>query len=91
MKTILAPPSSKLSMPSVNLVITNFKNSRIIEGQQDPSYFKSKIPVLIKEKYIIIAEKCMTRIFEDQKKVYLNILYFIIVNWNFNFNYNLNL
>lgn len=84
MKIILAPPSSKLSMPNVNLVITDFKHARIIDGQQDPSFFKSKIPVLIKEKYIIIAEKCMARIVEDQKKVYIKYISFI--NWNFNYN-----
>lgn len=69
MKTILAPPSSKLLMPTVNSIITNLKHARMIEEQKDPSFFKCKIPVLVKEHYILIAEKCMSRIFEDQKKV----------------------
>jgi len=69
MKTILAPPSSKLLMPTVNSIITNLKHARMIDEQKDPSFFKCKIPVLVKEHYILIAEKCMSRIFEDQKKV----------------------
>jgi len=69
MKTILAPSTSKLLMPSVNLLITNLKHARIIDDQKDPSFFKCKIPILIKEYYLSIGEKCMSRIFEDQKKV----------------------
>jgi len=69
MKTILAPPSSKLLMPTVNSIITNLKHARMIDEEKDPSFFKCKIPVLVKEHYILIAEKCMSRIFEDQKKV----------------------
>jgi len=69
MKTILAPPSSKLLMPTVNSIITNLKHARMIDEQKDPSFFKCKIPVLVKEHYILIAEKCMSRIVEDQKKV----------------------
>jgi len=72
MKTILAPPSSKLHMPSVNSIITNLKHARMIDEQKDPSFFKCKIPVSVKEHYILIAEKCMSRIFEDQKKVYIH-------------------
>lgn len=79
MKTILAPPSSKLSMPSVNLIITNLKHARIIDDQKDPSFFKSKIPVFVKENYTIIAKKCMLRIFEDQKKVSLTYILYIVV------------
>lgn len=69
MKTILAPSTSKLPMPSVNLIITNLQHARIIDDQKDPSFFKCKIPILIKEYYILIGKKCMSRIFEDQKKV----------------------
>lgn len=69
MKTILAPPSSKLIMPNVNLVITNLKHARMIDDQKDPSFFKCKIPSLIKEQYILIHDKYMSRVFEDQKKV----------------------
>lgn len=69
MKSILAPSSSKLPMPSVNTLITNLKHARMIDDQKDPSFFKCKIPILIKEHYNIIAEKCMSRIFDDQKKV----------------------
>lgn len=69
MKTILAPPSSKLIMPSVNLVITNLKHARMIDDQKDSSYFKCKIPTVIKEHYATILDKYMSRIFEDQKKV----------------------
>lgn len=69
MKTILAPASSKISMPNVNLVITNLKHARMIEEQKDPAFFKCKISNLIKEHNTKIAEKCMSRIFEDQKKV----------------------
>lgn len=70
MKTILAPPSSKLLMPNVNLVITNLRHARMIDDQKDPSFFKCKIPTLIKEHYILVAEKCISRIFDDQKKVF---------------------
>lgn len=71
MKTILAPPSSKLLMPTVNSIIKNLKHARMIDEEKDPSFFKCKIPVLVKEHYILIAEKCMSRIFEDQKKIAL--------------------
>jgi len=69
MKTILAPSSSKLLMPNVNSIITNLKNARMIEDQRDPGFFKCKIPAIIKEYHIQIAEKCMSRLFDDQKKV----------------------
>lgn len=69
MKTILAPSSSKLLMPSVNSILTNLKHARMVEDQKDSSYFKYKIPAVVKEHYILIAEKCMARIFEDQKRV----------------------
>lgn len=69
MKTILAPSSSKLLMPNVNTILTNFRHARMVDDQKDPSYFKCKIPALVKEHYVIIAEKCMARIFEDQKRV----------------------
>lgn len=69
MKTILAPSSSKLPMPNVNMIITNLKHVRFIDDQKDPSFFKCKISAIIKEHNILIAEKCMSRIFEDQKKV----------------------
>lgn len=71
MKTILAPSSFKLPMPDVNSVITNLKHARMIDDQKDPSFFKCKIPNLVKEHYISIAKKCMSRIFEDQKKVFI--------------------
>lgn len=69
MKTILAPSSSKLLMPNVNSIITNFKHARIIEDQRDPAFFKCKIPATIKEYHTQIAKKCMSRLFEDQNKV----------------------
>lgn len=69
MKTILSPPSSKLLMPNVNSIITSLKQVRMVDDQKDPSFFKCKIPALVKDHYILIAEKCMFRIFEDQKKV----------------------
>lgn len=86
MKTILAPSSSKLPMPNVNSVITNLKHVRLIDDQKDPSYFKCKISAIVKENYILIAEKCMSRIFEDQKKVcastFLNNAFISIENYN---------
>lgn len=69
MKTILAPPSSKLIMPNVNLVITSLKHARMIEDQKDSAFFKYKIPSSLKEFHIKIAEQCMSRIFKDQEKV----------------------
>lgn len=79
MKTILAPPSSKLLMPNVNLVITSLRHARMIEDQKDSAFFKYKIPASLKEFHIRIAEQCMSRIFEDQKKVCL--LYYCICVW----------
>lgn len=69
MKTILAPSSSKLSMPNVNTVITNLKSVRMIDEEKDPSFFKCKIPSLVKEHYNLVGDKCMSRIFQDQQKV----------------------
>lgn len=91
MKTILSPSSSKLPMPNVNSIITNLKQVRMVDDQKDPSFFKCKIPAIVKDHFIIIAEKCMSRILEDQNKVcnmYINIntyvsyifLFFILIH-----------
>ncbi|XP_050431332.1 PX domain-containing protein kinase-like protein isoform X2 [Adelges cooleyi] len=67
MKTILAPSSSK-PMPDVNDVIKNFKHARIIDDQKDASFFQCKIPSVIQQQYKRVANKCISRLFEDQKK-----------------------
>lgn len=71
MKTILSPSSSKLLMPNVNSIITNLKQVRMVDDQKDPSFFKFKIPAIVKDHFTLIAEKCMSRIFEDQNKVHI--------------------
>ncbi|XP_050524985.1 PX domain-containing protein kinase-like protein isoform X2 [Daktulosphaira vitifoliae] len=71
LKNILAPSSSKLPMPKVNTVITHLKHANIIEDEKDTSFFKCKLPNVVKEQYTRISDQCMSRIFEDQKKISL--------------------